>query len=1765
MSSLLFMSSMIIFIVCCNVVVFAATPKCPYGTGFGSDGFSAWKRTESLHLGGVSQQCAMCPGAMTVFGMCNSNCHTTNKYVDIPASTPAQYVFCHAGQIMRTTANTKTVTTCSEPNDFVVCPADSVMTGWCTSSYGDCTSVKCAFLDTTHMVLDTTTSLTTNMFCPEGYVATGRCLGPFCGAKSMKCTKLTLRTAVLSQFPCASESYVLGVLGDGRSDLALPAAPVTVPGYSFPIKSPCGVHRDAQTKYVLTLSDQRLVGSLEPFQGHGYSSYASNSIGEDPVAMIGSLYTKSVFYVATVAKKLYLLTSTVGTTTVALTTMSSAPYDCKILSITQLSTSTVTVCVVNGCFRQNEPSMVPPNNPSALEPFVGPHTDCSENNIDLADADATVASSKPLYGPVCLVHESSKYTKAYAVESRTGWIRSVFNKQITPELVTASKHLKGATACVYRGTDKSIYITMPTCIMKYKTVTKELFAMAGRCLAPDERGSATSNAEYVAVGDASFISLTGLYIESSSLFVVDKGANRLFMISNLDLNPRGVPITKTPTITPTAPETRTHTFSDSPSTSKSQSPTRSLAPTPTATRTDSPSPDPSASLSLTNSISPSTSMSPSLTLPPTRTATFSPSATQSEAPTGTLSSSSTASISFTQSTTQTHSISPSLTGSTSMSSTAAWTHTVSGSPTTSYSGSPTPSLAPTQTATFSHPATRTPTYSPTFTRTASVSPTDSPTDQLTMTASVSRTVVSTLTASKTMSTEPTKSATRTSSQSSTDTVSVSADTVTHSFDRTRTFSQSLSETISKMRSLTSSVSSVDTDSVSVTPDATVSKSNSQSSTFGTHSPTGSVTHWEDSPTASVTPSGATRTPSLDITPDIASDTRFIRGTPSTSLESTWSMSSTLTASLTLSVDETVSKSGASLSISNARTPSQPVTATITPARSKTRMTPTFTKEESRSHSKTREKMSLSIESMTHSEEGTADVTQTITFSPDKTKSPSVTTSLGTPTHNGTNTRVMSHSESSTMGTPTQSQTRMYTLCELHVSGTLDGTAFSSKTVDPRPRVSIVVQGNQFHETNYVKILDALSVVSSDSSGFGDAGTYAHIKRTSSFRVGRGGRELVISFGWSSDFLTRGGSVLRFDGDMSHVLARVDRRRPEWTTGTTISVSSVTLPPAGVTTALAAAGGAAAASAVVNPSAMMSAQTLALMASFPCLNPAMKKMSKETSWTLSPLGHYVGALGSLPKHLSSGMWNIILLILVASTHILLVSIFWRFSGEHWLNACTKLLHPHFTFVVFNVLTQGTVKSTVSVFVDSDTQTPLYIFLALLQIMVLPGALYAYAAYFCSTLDPDRDFIVYPNRHRLTPLMQLFTPMGTWIPFHRKIRYAMLIGEYVPRWKYWVLMQLTAVSFPAAVTGFQSDATGVCYGQLVAVALMQLLAAASTLLLQPLRTRGVCYTRSLTFALQAMMLLSCIVLPATQVLSIVLQVLTFALYFFLTLEGVIIVCAVLWEGSMMSSIMGSGMAAKIQTDDIKDGTATINGVTFMRLPDDADHEYVELSPRGDAMLSAVPVLRVTPSHGPRSPQTPQRSPTHSRRPSDSDDDLVARWERQEQSPKPKPPKPVTSVPPRVLRRPVLATFDDDAEDKDGSFPTFSVDMNQATTMPSTRQDPERSQLSAKRRWAQLRALPLLASAGKKGGGQQQQSHLTSAPDGAATVLSDSGASTPKASAAVRNDSLVWLRDGNVTRENPIVSAQPPHPRSTLPPPPPARQTQQRQLDALQEPLL
>eukprot|EP00760_Papus_ankaliazontas_P020759 PhM_4_TR18503/c0_g1_i1/m.25446 len=212
--------------------------------------------------------------------------------------------------------------------------------------------------------------------------------------------------------------------------------------------------------------------------------------------------------------------------------------------------------------------------------------------------------------------------------------------------------------------------------------------------------------------------------------------------------------------------------------------------------------------------------------------------------------------------------------------------------------------------------------------------------------------------------------------------------------------------------------------------------------------------------------------------------------------------------------------------------------------------------------------------------------------------------------------------------------------------------------------------NYFHETDYGHVLDALYVVSGDC----DVGTFEHIKRTSSVSLTRGGKELIISFGWSSDYLMRGDSIISFDKyKMTHCLARQTDRQPvEWTTATpTITMKGVTLPSASVTTAIAAVGGVTAASAVVNPSAMMSAQTLALMASFPCLNPAMKKLSQQTSWTLSPLDHYVGSIGSLPLTLSLGLWNGVLLIGFSATHFAIVCAYWQASigSTHAQSSCT----------------------------------------------------------------------------------------------------------------------------------------------------------------------------------------------------------------------------------------------------------------------------------------------------------------------------------------------------------------------------------------------------------------------------------------------------------------------------------------------------------------
>eukprot|EP00760_Papus_ankaliazontas_P020761 PhM_4_TR18503/c0_g1_i1/m.25447 len=200
-------------------------------------------------------------------------------------------------------------------------------------------------------------------------------------------------------------------------------------------------------------------------------------------------------------------------------------------------------------------------------------------------------------------------------------------------------------------------------------------------------------------------------------------------------------------------------------------------------------------------------------------------------------------------------------------------------------------------------------------------------------------------------------------------------------------------------------------------------------------------------------------------------------------------------------------------------------------------------------------------------------------------------------------------------------------------------------------------------------------------------------------------------------------------------------------------------------------------------------------------------------------------------------------------------------------------------------------------------------------------------------------------------------------------------------------------------------------------MHLLTAASALFLQPFRTRGVCFSRAGTFGIQAMMLLSCLVLPATQTLSIVLQMLTFALYFLLAVEGVIIVYAILWEGSIMGTIMGSGLAAKIVDDDQ-------NHVELTSRPTPKARIQSPLVPQlNDGNVADVPssvVDVVASSNGDCCDVDISSS-----------DDLVGLWEQKQQQqtvptqqPKhlnnvPPPPKRVLdgARPPVVYHRPVL----------------------------------------------------------------------------------------------------------------------------------------------------
>eukprot|EP00760_Papus_ankaliazontas_P020764 PhM_4_TR18503/c0_g1_i2/m.25449 len=635
----------------------ASSLLCPYGIDSGNR-FTSWQSNNNNN-NTAADVCTLCPQGMVTYGACSSNSTECSDVLSINTSSSSSSRFCRAGEIILNSSTSST--------NLTECPAQHALVGFLCSNTNRSKSAVCKPLDTAHNTLLHEDVKDVSLFCPEGYVATGQ------NKTLLRCTKIKFLTSSLSQFPCATAPFVLGVLGDGRSvnynnnsnSKSPPAGVFHVPGYAFPITSPRGVHFDSGTNYVLTFSgdqkQQRIVGTQKPFAGFGHSTYVSNELGAftksgDVVTlMMGSLFTANTLYVATDANRLYFMTHIAGSpSSLDIKNMSSAgeAYSCKIQSLAQASPQSVSVCFANGCVIQKEPSRVD-SKPFAYSSFAGLPNDCTTNkDVKLSDAHADVSTStNPLYGPVCLAHTSfSESAKAYTVESRTGWIRSIFNSVISPELVTASEYLKGATSCAYRASEKVIYITMPTCVLMFSTVSKQLTAIAGRCHR-SASASSHSYSDYVSVGDAVFVHLTALYIHSTSLYVVDTGADRVLMISNLQMNPRGVPLTPTVTLTPSRDSsTPTETLSSS------KSRTRIPPPTPTASPTNS------KSSTITTTVSPSMltmtnhkSQSQSLSQSPTHSKTSSL-GTPTKSMTSTHTSSASQSVSID---TATHSKSPS--------------------------------------------------------------------------------------------------------------------------------------------------------------------------------------------------------------------------------------------------------------------------------------------------------------------------------------------------------------------------------------------------------------------------------------------------------------------------------------------------------------------------------------------------------------------------------------------------------------------------------------------------------------------------------------------------------------------------------------------------------------------------------------------------------------------------------------------------------------------------------------------------------------------------------------------------------------------------------------------------------------------------------------------------------------------------------------------------------------------------------------------------
>jgi len=229
--------------------------------------------------------------------------------------------------------------------------------------------------------------------------------------------------------------------------------------------------------------------------------------------------------------------------------------------------------------------------------------------------------------------------------------------------------------------------------------------------------------------------------------------------------------------------------------------------------------------------------------------------------------------------------------------------------------------------------------------------------------------------------------------------------------------------------------------------------------------------------------------------------------------------------------------------------------------------------------------------------------------------------------------------------------------------------------------------------------------------------------------------------------------------------------------------------------------------LINPTAVGSLQSSALFAGLYCARPAVKGLSRDVSWTLSPLAAIAFEIGPLPINMT--VWNLIFGFCFSAIHFGLM----KGVGMVWNQeqvAREKLKYPHMSFTVVVFLYQGTTFGAYKILMLGYYP---YYPLAIVTLMVVSFGL---PLYVWQWNRANATSLTWTSGHTLPPTESgerlWLIPKGVWGPDDITSQSSVFFNDFCETQRTFKVKQLLFSNAIALTTCIETHSEGACHAQI-----------------------------------------------------------------------------------------------------------------------------------------------------------------------------------------------------------------------------------------------------------------------------------------------------------------------------------------------------------------